>query len=361
MKVDLANALNEKTEGNDPDVVNDLKNNMITLRDITSLRVYVPNMPLSAINYKEEDNYRKTGIDPFSESIRELGKGIQNSGLQQPIGLIARDLSHDELKDFIHNSDETIAENWLIDIGVIFGNRRYLGMTNHTDLSHEGAYVYPKEAIPFIRAMQLIENRGREDADIIEEAEALYQLIKGSYGGNISSYARFSGETTSELSKSFKVGEAVVCHPDFADLVQEKKIADMVTLDYLARAITVDCTDYRKERIFSFFTEMKEYEGKLVKLRDKAKSLKDYSDGKKNNVPSLETEKPASTDVVESQKAPVVPVNNNQRRIVKNKSLIKKCESLLADLEYLENPNEEEVLNKLRGLSASVANFLSNN
>jgi len=284
--IDLKTRLSgDKAVRHDDSRIQEIQSSVITLADITAMRVYIPKFPYSAIDYNPEENYRKSGVDPECESIAELGRGIQSSGLQQSIGLIASELNSQQLHELANNPDAQNPATWETHIGIIFGNRRYLAVTHHTQLSHESVYIYPREALDFVKDIALIENMDRENVDLVEESVALWQQINSRHGGNVAGFARFSGKPISQLNKIYKIGQAAAANEEFQHVIQDCGSQDVIALEYLAKAVLEADTPYRQAQVKKKLDELRQIGGKIVNFRKKAQDLANYAKGESNKKP----------------------------------------------------------------------------
>lgn len=284
--IDLKTRLSgDKAVRHDDSRIQEIQSSVITLADITAMRVYIPKFPYSAIDYNPEENYRKSGVDPECESIAELGRGIQSSGLQQSIGLIASELNSQQLHELANHPDAQNPDTWETHIGIIFGNRRYLAVTHHTQLSHESVYIYPREALDFVKDIALIENMDRENVDLVEESVALWQQINNRHGGNVAGFARFSGKPISQLNKIYKIGQAAAANEEFQHVIQDCGSQDVIALEYLAKAVLEADTPYRQAQVKKKLDELRQIGGKIVNFRKKAQDLANYAKGESNKKP----------------------------------------------------------------------------
>lgn len=284
--IDLKTRLSgDKAVRHDDSRIQEIQSSVITLADITAMRVYIPKFPYSAIDYNPEENYRKSGVDPECESIAELGRGIQSSGLQQSIGLIASELNSQQLHELANHPDAQNPATWETHIGIIFGNRRYLAVTHHTQLSHESVYIYPREALDFVKDIALIENMDRENVDLVEESVALWQQINNRHGGNVAGFARFSGKPISQLNKIYKIGQAAAANEEFQHVIQDCGSQDVIALEYLAKAVLEADTPYRQAQVKKKLDELRQIGGKIVNFRKKAQDLANYAKGESNKKP----------------------------------------------------------------------------
>lgn len=310
----------DKAVRHDDSRIQEIQSSVITLADITAMRVYIPKFPYSAIAYNPEDNYRKSGVDPECESIAELGRGIQSSGLQQSIGLIASELNSQQLHELANHPDVQNPATWETHIGIIFGNRRYLAVTHHTRLSHESAYIYPREALDFVKDIALIENMDRENVDLVEESVALWQQINNRHGGNVAGFARFSGKPISQLNKIYKIGQAAAANEEFQHVIQNCGSQDVISLEYLAKAVLEADTPYRHAQVKKKLDELREIDGKIVNFRQKAQNLANYAKGKTNKKPdswgeertSTVADPITSTEGIENAGSPTAPVEQSE-------------------------------------------------
>lgn len=275
----------DKVVRHDESRIQEIQNSVITLSDITAQRVFLSKFPFSAINYSSDDNYRKTGTDPNCESIVELGRGIKSSGLQQSIGLFAPNLSANELCAMASNPDSISPDFWNSEIKVVFGNRRYLAITHHTDITHESVYIYPSEAASFIKDIALIENMDRENVDLVEESVELYRQINDSHSGNVTGFARFSGKPISVLNKIYKIGQAAAVNGEFLQVIQKAESKDVIALEYLAKGVLEADTPHRKKQVKNKLEELLKINGKIEAFRKHAKELSNYAKGESNKLP----------------------------------------------------------------------------
>ncbi len=296
----------DKSVRHDDSRVQEIQSSVATLSDITALRVYIPRFPYGVIQYSADDNYRKSGTDPNCESIVELGRGIQSSGLQQSIGLFAPDLSAEQLKSLANNNDSSNQEVWNTAIKVVFGNRRYLAITHHTNLTHESVYIYPREAASFIKDIALIENMDRENVDLVEESVALYHQINHGHSGNVAGFARFSGRPITILNKIYKIGQAADANVEFQNVIQKCESKDVIALEYIAKAVLNADTPYRQSQVKKKLEELRDIDGKIVDFRKKAKDLSTYAKGESNKKPNWgEQEKSIESVTKDSELNPI--------------------------------------------------------
>lgn len=308
----MENRLKGVRTKHNPEVVKDLLDSMISVRDLTKQRILVNEFPYSAINYNAEDNYRKTGIDPQHESLKELGKGILKTGLQQSIALIAYDLSAEELREKSRMESNALRnpETWLGNVGIIFGNRRYLSITHHTDLTHESALIYPKEIAPWVTTIALAENMDREDTPLIEEALEVVKVINTQFNGVTAELARFLGKSASEVGRLSHIGVACGENELFEEVVRTAIVKDKIALEYLAQAITnKDLSPTRTKNLNKSLNELLAIQGNVVSIRGKAKQLKEYSDGKNNQHSVFDQEKDKA-----EQKAETAQAQNTEKK-----------------------------------------------
>lgn len=322
--MDLESRLNdsEKALSNDETSTSELQDQVMSLSDVTKMRIYVPHFPFDSITYNPDDNYRKSGVDPLSESIKELGRGIQEAGLQQPIGVIAENIPAAELKDILKNLPGSEAR-----ISMIFGNRRYLAMTNHTDITAEAAYVYSSEALVWAPTIAFIENMDRADVPLIEEAKGIYSEVQTRFGGTLSRFALFSGKPISELNKIYKIGEAVSKNEEFHDLVQEGKTKDVVALDAIARAMLVPKSNIRSKNLDSLLKKITAFDGKIISIRKEAIKIRDYADGKTSKLRDI-TKSATDNDKDDNEKNDATEAKKTLSNSPNLKALIKRIDTL---------------------------------
>lgn len=321
----------------DNSVINELQDSMVSIATLTKKRVHIPLFPYSAINHNPDDNYRKSGVDPQDESLIELGRGIENSGLQQPIGLIATELNADELLTIVNNGLAEDVNTWATHIGVIFGNRRYLSVTHHTSLTHEAAYIYPKECLPYVETISLIENMDRENVNLSEESARIFTVVNERFNHNINAFARFSGKPKTALGRLYKIGEAASQDTTFAELLKSDRITDQIALDNLARAITLDTSPARKVKLDQFFKNLSTFEGKIKSIRTTAQKLRDYAEGSTNKTPNIEEQKPNKSTVentqIDNNLSAKKEVTNDSEDIKFNeKGFVKRAETLITNI-----------------------------
>lgn len=325
----------------------DEHDSIVELSDLTKKRIHVSEFPYSAIAYDAEENYRKTGVDINSESLIELGKGIQNSGLQQPIALLAHDMSAIQLKEILQKGPDVLKmpDVWGR-ISMIFGNRRYLSIKHHTTLTHEGAFIYPREISSWVGMLQLIENRDREDVPLAEEAMALYTQVTERFDGVLARYAKFSGEKPADVSRIYQIGAACQENSDYLEIVKESKIKDKVALSYIAAAITGEASDLRKSKIKRVLAELKGIEGNVDSIRKKAQQLNEYRQGKNNKPPEIQekgdNENPEPRETIKST-SQIKPVNIKQ--------FSKQLSQVVHKFDRLK---QEEVTDELKEVAASI-------
>lgn len=345
------------------DAIMEVQDSVITLADITKLRVYVAGFPYSAIAYNADDNYRKSGIDPQDESIRSLGRGIAESGLQQPIGLFAAELSAADLQGMIGQGlDLSSPDTWRTPIHTIFGNRRYLAITHHTTINNEAAYIYPKEAESWRKTIALIENMDREDVPLIEEAVGLFNLVTDRFRGNVSRFAEFSGKDANDLVRIYKIGEAATKDATFHAFVKNEKTADKIALDNIARALLAQESTHRSKKVEQVLKDLTSVDGKIAEIRKKAKALRDYAEAKTNTLPTVTQSKPTVPDDEDAPRNEVVKTKESDpEEQIKKQSLqiIKKINELRTLLEKFEIT--QEVDDALNVLSEAITTKLSGN
>jgi len=303
----ITDRLERGRTGHDDETIQEVADSIIDLRSLTQKRVFINEFPYEAINYEADDNYRKT---LNIEYLKELGRGIKESGLQQPIALIAHDLSAVELRALMQNGQDALRnpQLWKGKIGVIFGNRRYLSITQHTDLTHEGALIYPKEIAPWASTINLIENMDREDVSLIEESRGLVTEINERFSGVASKFAKFSGRSSAEVSRLLNIGRACEQSEVFNEIVSSAHIKDRVALENIAQAVLGDQSKHREKRINAVIDDLRSVGNEVTSIREKAKQLKTYANGEHNKPPVIIQEETTKADsATETPKEPAKP------------------------------------------------------
>lgn len=322
--------------------INEQIESITSVRELTAKRILVSEFPYDVIDYNAEENYRKTGVDPNDETLKDLGRGIEESGLQQSIALIAHEISASELQLLSTQPTETLKliDTWLDKgrISIIFGNRRYLAITNHTNLTHSSAFIYPKEALDWVPTISLIENQDREDVPLHEEAIGLVKEINRKYGSVPARYAKFSGRSSADINRLFTIGKACLENDDFYSIVTSIKTKDKLALSYIAQAITDEnVSSHRKKEIDKAVAALKSLDGQITSIRDKASSIKNYAEGKKGKITGLTKPEEKKQQDTESEKkpAPIIdkPTTPNIKQLNKQlKGITNKFENLTPDL-----------------------------
>ncbi len=325
----------------------EMTDSIVDLRSLTKKRVLINEFPYEAINYEADDNYRKT-LNP--EELKELGRGIKETGLQQPIALIAHDLSATELQALMQNGQDALRNSsfWEGRISTIFGNRRYLAITQHTDLTHEGALIYPKEIAPWTSTIALIENMDREDVPLIEESLGLVTVITERFSGVASKFAKFSGRSSGEVSRLLNIGKACEQSEAFNEIVSSAQIKDKIALENIAQAVLSDQSDHREKRIKAVIEDLRSIGNKVTSIRAKAKQLKTYANGEHNKPPVIieEATKTVSTPVAPTEPTQPKPFNvkafGKQLDSITHKFKTLETSAIDADLrEYAKNLRQE--------------------
>jgi ParB-like chromosome segregation protein Spo0J len=304
---------NPESTSHSDDVIAQNMNAVLSIKDITGLRIYDSTIPVGLIDYDPDKNYRKF-ID--GAYIEELGEGLQSSGQLQPIALIASATS--SALDEAHRSGSLYDLLSKEEVNIIYGNCRYLSITKHTNIEHVQAFVYPTEAEPFVRLIQLIENVDREDPAIEDTAIGIYKEIMSRFSGKVSEFSRSMGKNDKRIYDYFKIGEAALSNELYMNFLNTGTSTDIHSLSSIAKASLEEMTPARKKKIEGFIDEATKLNGDIKGLRKKANELKEFALGKRKKVPSVKE------GVVDQKKRSDSPVSEKLTGV----ALQKKIDSL---------------------------------
>jgi len=278
---------NPETTQASSDAIGQNINTLLTVSDVTRLRIFQPNVALSSINYVEGMNYRKKINQEYLEG---LGRGMEESGQQMPIGLVLRHVDADTLNTASNNGtlDTLLTNN---ELNIIFGNCRYHAATNHTNMKSLESFIYPSEAWPYYQQIQFIENSDREDPVLVDSCIQLYKIITNQYAGNVAGFSRFSGEKERILLSQYRIGEAAIAHETFYTFIDGIESKDYTSLETIARSFLDATSNTRQKNIASAINSFINNGSEVKNLRDKARQLKSYSIGKSNKLPDNDENK----------------------------------------------------------------------